>query len=49
MEWHHNFRNSSDDIIDASHLGSGLVYLSPDPPTDSSWVSNREGIIAPLP
>lgn len=38
LEWHHNFRNSSDDIIDASHKGSGLVYLSPDPPIGDSWV-----------
>jgi len=42
LEWHHNFRNSSDDIIDASHKGSGLVYISSDPPVGDSWLKIQE-------
>lgn len=38
LEWHHNFRNASDDIIATSHVGSGQIYISPDPPTSSSWI-----------
>ncbi|KAF2745575.1 lytic polysaccharide monooxygenase [Sporormia fimetaria CBS 119925] len=38
FEWHHNKRNNSDDVIDKSHRGPSLVYISPDPPTDDSFV-----------
>ena len=29
MEWHHDSRSASDDIIAASHLGPLLVYMAP--------------------
>src|SRR5690606_5984864 len=29
LEWHHNGRFDSDDIIDRSHLGPVLAYLAP--------------------
>ncbi|PSN67181.1 endoglucanase B [Corynespora cassiicola Philippines] len=38
LDWKHNYRNESDDIIDKSHHGPSLVYISPDPPTDDSFV-----------
>ncbi|EIN11131.1 hypothetical protein PUNSTDRAFT_142953 [Punctularia strigosozonata HHB-11173 SS5] len=42
LEWHHNWRNTSDDIIATSHLGPSSIYLSPDPPTNNSWVKIQE-------
>ncbi|KDQ21541.1 glycoside hydrolase family 61 protein [Botryobasidium botryosum FD-172 SS1] len=41
-EWHHETRANSDDIIDGSHKGAGLVYISPDPPTQNTWVKIQE-------
>jgi lytic cellulose monooxygenase (C1-hydroxylating) len=38
LDWHHDYRNDTDDIIASSHKGPAMVYLSPDPPTDSSFV-----------
>lgn len=35
---HHDYRNSTDDVIAGSHSGPCQVYLSPDPPADDSWV-----------
>lgn len=34
FDWHHDYRNDSDDIIAFSHHGPSLVYISPDPPTE---------------
>ncbi|THH01982.1 hypothetical protein EW026_g815 [Hermanssonia centrifuga] len=42
FEWHHQDRTSDDDIIASSHHGAGLVYISPNPPTNSSWVKIQE-------
>ncbi|KAM7193327.1 endoglucanase B [Rhypophila sp. PSN 637] len=38
LDWHHDNRSASDDIIDYSHHGPAMVYLSPDPPADNSFV-----------
>ncbi|OTB06394.1 glycoside hydrolase family 61 protein [Hypoxylon sp. CI-4A] len=38
MEWHHDQRTATDDIIASSHHGPALIYLSPNPPTDNSFV-----------
>lgn len=38
FDWHHDFRNDSDDIIASSHHGPSIVYLSPDPPGENSFV-----------
>lgn len=38
FDWHHDNRTTSDDIIAGSHVGPCLIYISPDPPTDNSWV-----------
>ncbi|KAK0717308.1 glycosyl hydrolase family 61-domain-containing protein [Lasiosphaeria miniovina] len=38
FDWHHNNRTDADDVIADSHHGPALVYLSPDPPTDNSFV-----------
>ncbi|KAG8920590.1 hypothetical protein FRC01_000682, partial [Tulasnella sp. 417] len=38
FDWHHNNRTTADDIIDKSHVGPCLIYISPDPPTANSWV-----------
>ncbi|KAI2627796.1 glycosyl hydrolase family 61-domain-containing protein [Hypoxylon sp. NC1633] len=38
MEWHHDQRTATDDVIASSHHGPAMVYLSPDPPTESSFV-----------
>ncbi|KAK3342113.1 endoglucanase B [Lasiosphaeria hispida] len=38
FDWHHNNRTKADDVIDYSHHGPALVYLSPDPPTENSFV-----------
>ncbi|KAF2872402.1 endoglucanase B [Massariosphaeria phaeospora] len=38
FDWKHNYRNGSDDIIDKSHHGPSLVYISPDPPAENSFV-----------
>ncbi|KAG8945697.1 hypothetical protein FRC04_000556 [Tulasnella sp. 424] len=38
FDWHHDNRTTADDIIATSHLGPCLIYISPDPPTDNSWV-----------
>lgn len=48
LEWHHNNRTAADDIIATSHVGPGLVYLSPDPPQTDSWTKiQEEGEITP--
>ncbi|KAF8649571.1 hypothetical protein AX16_005733 [Volvariella volvacea WC 439] len=47
FEWHHQTRTTADGIIDSSHKGAGLVYISPNPPTDNSWVKiQQEGEIS---
>ena len=38
FDWHHNNRSKADDVIDYSHHGPILAYLSPDPPTENSFV-----------
>ncbi|KAL5120062.1 hypothetical protein ACEQ8H_001887 [Pleosporales sp. CAS-2024a] len=38
LDWHHDYRNDTDEPIAASHHGPSLIYMSPDPPTDSSFV-----------
>ncbi|KAK4647025.1 uncharacterized protein QC761_121900 [Podospora bellae-mahoneyi] len=38
LDWHHNNRTIADDVIDFSHHGPALVYLTPDPPTENSFV-----------
>ncbi|KAH9881197.1 hypothetical protein J1614_001692 [Plenodomus biglobosus] len=38
FDWHHDFRNDTDDVIASSHHGPSLVYISPDPPTENSFV-----------
>ncbi|TDL24173.1 hypothetical protein BD410DRAFT_767332 [Rickenella mellea] len=42
LEWHHNNRTVADDIVDTSHKGPGIVYLSPDPPVGDSWVKIQQ-------
>jgi cellulase len=38
FDWHHDYRNETDDIIASSHHGPSLIYISPDPPTENSFV-----------
>ncbi|KAK3695655.1 endoglucanase B [Podospora appendiculata] len=38
FDWHHNNRTEADDVIASSHHGPAMVYLSPDPPTENSFV-----------
>lgn len=38
FEWGHRSRLPTDQIIDPSHKGAIAVYISPDPPTQGSWV-----------
>ncbi|CAK7200886.1 hypothetical protein SEUCBS139899_003585 [Sporothrix eucalyptigena] len=38
FDWHHDKRTDTDDVIASSHHGPALVYLSPDPPTEDSFV-----------
>ncbi|KAF2262284.1 endoglucanase B [Lojkania enalia] len=38
FDWHHDFRSGSDDVIAESHHGPSLIYISPDPPTENSFV-----------
>ncbi|OAK96061.1 endoglucanase B [Phaeosphaeriaceae sp. SRC1lsM3a] len=38
FDWHHDYRNDTDDIIASSHHGPSLIYISPDPPTENSFV-----------
>ncbi|KAK4224913.1 family 61 putative glycoside hydrolase, partial [Podospora fimiseda] len=38
LDWHHNNRTIADDVIDYSHHGPAMVYLSPDPPAEHSFV-----------
>ncbi|SPN99234.1 uncharacterized protein DNG_02271 [Cephalotrichum gorgonifer] len=38
LDWHHDSRTPTDDVIDKSHHGAALAYLSPDPPTENSFV-----------
>ncbi|KAK4182466.1 family 61 putative glycoside hydrolase [Podospora australis] len=38
LDWHHNNRTVADDVIDFSHHGPAMVYLSPDPPAENSFV-----------
>lgn len=35
---HHDERTPEDDVIDKSHHGPALAYLSPDPPSENSFV-----------
>ncbi|ORY08955.1 endoglucanase B [Clohesyomyces aquaticus] len=38
FDWHHDKRDPLDDVIANSHHGPALVYISPDPPTENSFV-----------
>lgn len=38
FDWHHDKRNEADDVIAESHYGPSLVYITPDPPTEDSFV-----------
>ncbi|KAI0380530.1 hypothetical protein F5Y04DRAFT_257579 [Hypomontagnella monticulosa] len=38
LEWHHDARTATDDVIASSHHGPAMVYLSPDPPRENSFV-----------
>ncbi|KAH7125287.1 endoglucanase B [Dendryphion nanum] len=38
FDWHHDKRNAADDVIAESHHGPSLIYISPDPPTDTSFI-----------
>ncbi|KAF2013686.1 lytic polysaccharide monooxygenase [Aaosphaeria arxii CBS 175.79] len=38
FDWHHDKRSTTDDVIADSHHGPSLVYISPDPPTENSFV-----------
>ena len=38
FDWHHDKRTDTDDVIASSHHGPALVYISPDPPTENSFV-----------
>ncbi|KAI6080462.1 hypothetical protein F4821DRAFT_276023 [Hypoxylon rubiginosum] len=38
MDWHHDARTATDDVIASSHHGPAMVYLSPDPPAENSFV-----------
>ncbi|KAF2280601.1 endoglucanase B [Westerdykella ornata] len=38
FDWHHDKRSTNDDVIASSHHGPSLVYISPDPPTENSFV-----------
>ncbi|KKK23691.1 endoglucanase [Aspergillus rambellii] len=44
FEWHHNSRDSSDDIIASSHLGPVMVYMAPTEKgsAGSGWVKIAE-------
>ncbi|KAH3948519.1 hypothetical protein HBH53_096810 [Parastagonospora nodorum] len=53
FDWHHDYRNDTDDIIADSHHGPSLIYISPDPPTPSSfiklWHSGKTSLPFPQP
>ncbi|KAI4919520.1 hypothetical protein J4E90_001655 [Alternaria incomplexa] len=38
FDWHHENRNNKDEVIANSHHGPSLIYISPDPPTENSFV-----------
>ncbi|EOA81141.1 hypothetical protein ACJQWK_07617 [Exserohilum turcicum] len=38
FDWHHELRNDTDEVIASSHHGPSLIYISPDPPRDNSFV-----------
>lgn len=38
FDWHHELRNNTDEVIAYSHHGPSLIYISPDPPTNTSFV-----------
>ncbi|OCL02584.1 lytic polysaccharide monooxygenase [Glonium stellatum] len=38
FDWHHNSRTLTDDVIASSHHGPAMIYISPDPPTENSFV-----------
>ncbi|KAE8822360.1 hypothetical protein HRS9139_10381 [Pyrenophora teres f. teres] len=38
LDWHHDTRSDADDVIASSHHGPSMVYMSPDPPTNESFV-----------
>jgi cellulase len=38
LDWHHELRNDTDEVIASSHHGPSLIYISPDPPSESSFV-----------
>ncbi|USP76473.1 glycoside hydrolase family 61 protein [Curvularia clavata] len=38
FDWHHELRNNTDEVIASSHHGPSLIYISPDPPTENSFV-----------
>ncbi|KAK0749073.1 glycoside hydrolase [Schizothecium vesticola] len=49
FDWHHNNRTKADDVIDFSHHGPILAYISPDPPTENSFVKIFEKGLYELP
>ncbi|KAF1960331.1 endoglucanase B [Byssothecium circinans] len=50
FDWHHDYRNGTDDVIASSHHGPSLIYMSPDPPTENSFVKIwHEGLYESLP
>ncbi|KAF2690879.1 lytic polysaccharide monooxygenase [Lentithecium fluviatile CBS 122367] len=50
LDWHHDWRNDTDDVIASSHHGPSLIYLTPDPPTENSFVKIwEEGLYESLP
>jgi cellulase len=38
FDWHHEIRDDTDEVIANSHHGPSLIYISPDPPTENSFV-----------
>ncbi|CAI6338396.1 unnamed protein product [Periconia digitata] len=50
LDWHHDYRNDTDEVIANSHHGPSLIYISPDPPTENSFVKLwHEGLYETLP
>lgn len=50
FDWHHDYRNDTDEPIAYSHHGPSIIYISPDPPTEDSFVKLwHEGLYESLP
>jgi len=48
FEWGHESRQSGDNVIESSHKGAIVIYISPNPPKANSWVKIfEEGEYAP--